>query len=80
MDKFTGKCVGGPYDGKMFAHWTNTIKFYRPVIASIMNAEDAPIIPVNVGEYHLNDFGQWHWWPTEEGRAYDTLFDKQTTI
>jgi hypothetical protein len=30
--------------------------------------------PVVIGEYKLNDYGQWHWWPTEEYSAANILF------
>lgn len=73
MSSFEGNCVGGPYDGKQLAHWQKTKKFYRPMIATNMT-ENAPVEAIEIGEYRLNDFGQWHWWPTESGRAMDTLF------
>lgn len=74
MEHFEGKCVRGPLDGQMLAHWSKSKKFYRPMIAFSMNIDTAPIEAVEIGEYKLNDFGQWHWWSTESGRAYDKLF------
>lgn len=76
MMKFTGNCVGGPLDKKCLAHWQRSKKFYRPMIAMTMNIENAPVETVEIGEYRLNDFGQWHWRPTASGRAFDKLFGK----
>lgn len=78
MDILEGVCVGGPLDKQRLAHWQKTKKFYRPMIAMTMN-EDAPIEAVTIGEYKLNDFGQWHWWATEEGQAYEKLFGPSHT-
>jgi hypothetical protein len=72
MEHFVGKCVGGPYDGMMLDHWSKSKQFYRPMVG-FMPAGDPPVIAVTIGEYRLNDFEQWHWWPTEEGNAMDTL-------
>ncbi len=72
MDRFEGQCVGGPYDGMMLAHTSKTKEFYRPMVG-FMPMGDPPVIPVPVGEYRLNDFGQWHWWATKEGKAMDAL-------
>ena len=67
---FTGKCIGGPHDGQMMEHWSKRKKFFRPTITSLLNDE---IRTIEIGEYRLNDFGIWHWWPTEEGRALEVL-------
>lgn len=72
MNSFTGKCVGGPHDGQMLAHWSKTKKFYRPMVDAFALG-DAEIEAVEIGEYKLNDFGQWHWWATDAGRALETL-------
>ena len=72
MEKHVGECVGGPYDGQMLAHWARSKKFFRPM-APYMPAGDPPLIPVTIGEYRLNDFRQWHWWPTSEGKALESL-------
>jgi hypothetical protein len=68
---YTGQCVGGPYAGQMMAHWTKTKMFYRPMIAAF--SADAPVEAVSIGEYRLNDFGQWHWWATGHvsGKHYE---------
>ena len=73
-EKFTGECHGGPCDGQMLAHWSKTKKFYRPMTAAFSMNENTPIEPVEIGEYRLSDFGYWHWWATEAGRAFDKLF------
>jgi len=72
---FSGKCHGGPCDGQALAHWSKAKKFYRPVAAFTLN-DNAPVEAVEIGEYVLNDFGQWHWHSTDAGRAYETLFGK----
>lgn len=72
MDRFDGKCVGGPWDGQQLAHYSKSKKFYRPMMPA-MTLDDPPIIPVEIGEYKLNDYQQWHWWPTDEGNAMDKL-------
>ncbi len=74
MDKFSGKCVGGPLDGQMLDHWAKSKRFYRPMIAAFVNMNNAPVEAVEIGEYRMNDFGQWHWWETESGRAFNKLF------
>lgn len=76
MQTFVGECVGGPEAGKKMAHWSKTKTYYRPMVnACVANIEAAPIESVEIGTYHLNDFGQWHWHETESGRAMRTLFD-----
>lgn len=75
MDAFIGYCVGGPEDGKLFAHWQKTKKFYRPMMAVTFSMPDsAQIEAIEIGEYKLNDFAQWHWWETESGQAFKKLF------
>ncbi len=74
MKKFEGACIGGPLAGHRLAHWQRTKKFFRPMVAMTMNIEDAPVEAVEIGEYKLNDYGQWHWWGTESGRAFEKLF------
>lgn len=59
MAKFTGKCVGGPTDGMMLDHWSKTKEYFR----GLPEMSDY----IKMGEYHLNDFGQWHWHATKEG-------------
>ena len=77
MQSFEGKCVGGPFNGQMLAHWSRTKTFYRPgSVAMTMAIDDVTCEAVNIGEYRLNDYGQWHWWPTKEGDAMDTLYGK----
>ena len=68
-EQLTGKCVGGPYDGQMLAHTSRTKKFYRPMVDAFAMSELAEIEAVEIGEYKLNNFGQWHWWATAAGRA-----------
>lgn len=77
MDKFSGKCIGGPWDKKLLVHWERTQKLYRPMVGFMM-VGDPPVIPVTIGEYRLNDYGYWHWWPTEEGKAMDKLMGPAT--
>lgn len=77
MDRFEGRCHGGPCDGKMLAHWSKTKKFYRPMMAVLLpraRLDDFTVEPIEIGEYRLNDFGQWHWWETESGRAFAKLY------
>lgn len=74
MEKFTGQCVGGPHDGQMLAHWAKSKEFLRPMMApTFPMSERAPIMSIKIGEYRLNDFGQWHWWETPEGKAWNVL-------
>ena len=73
MNHYTGKCVGGPLDGQMLAHTARSKKFYRPMVDAFSLNEDAPIEAVDIGEYHFSNFGVWHWWATEAGRAYEKL-------
>jgi hypothetical protein len=73
---FTGKCVGAPHGGQMMAHWQRTKKLYRPMVGFSMNMESSPVEGIDIGEYRLNDFGQWHWWETDAGRAYRKLFEE----
>lgn len=68
MEHHAGKCIGGPLDGQMLDHWSKTKQFLRPMVGFQMGG-DPPVIPVTIGEYRINYFGQWHWWPTEEGKA-----------
>jgi hypothetical protein len=72
VEKFGGECVGGPYDKQLLVHWAKTKKFYRPMLAAFV--ENAAVESVEIGEYRLNDFGVWHWWPTDSGKAFDQLF------
>ena len=72
MNKYYGECIGGPWDGQRLVHTSNTKKLFRPMIGYVLSL-DPPIIPVMIGEYRLNDYQQWHWWPTEEGKAMDKL-------
>ena len=74
MAKFSGECVGGPHHLKWMVHWEKTKKFYRPMVGMSMNMENAPVEAVEIGEYRINDFNVWHWWPTDAGKAFDTLF------
>ena len=74
---YSGQCVGGPLDGQWLAHWEGTKKYYRPMLGWSMNIESSPIEAVEIGEYRLNNFGQWHWWETDAGRAYSRLFDEK---
>jgi hypothetical protein len=74
MEKFGGECVGGPIDGKLLVHWARTKKFYRPMVDALsLDIDNTPVEAIEIGEYRLNDYGHWHWWPTEAGRAMDTL-------
>ena len=70
MKIYIGKCVSGPLHGKDMAHFAKTKVFYRPLYGRM----DGPPELTNIGEYRLNDFGQWHWWATPEGKAMDVLF------
>jgi hypothetical protein len=73
---YSGECVGGPYAKQRLAHWSRTMKFYRPLPRFSLNPDEVTDV-VFVGEYRLNDFGQWHWWPTEGGRAWSELFEER---
>jgi len=77
---FNGLCVGGPHDGQMMAHWQKTRKYFRPYVEWNLRVVDAHIQPIEIGEYRLNDFGQWHWWATDAGRAMGVLDRWQTQI
>jgi hypothetical protein len=77
VESFTGKCMGGPLDGQMLAHTSKTKKFYRPMIDAFSMSENTPIEAIDIGEYRLNNFGQWHWWATDAGRALKTLDERK---
>lgn len=67
---YKGQCVGGPYDGQILVHWTQTLTLCRPMVAAlVVNTERAPVEAVPIGEYRLNDSGQWHWKPAAHGMA-----------
>lgn len=73
-EKHMGECIGGPLDKKWLVHWSKTYKLLSPMIGLTFSmSEDAPIIPVEIGEYRLNDYGHWHWWETEAGKAMSVL-------
>ena len=76
MKPYSGRCVGGPWQGRFMAHTSGTKRLFRPAPVSIvaLTAEDMVIEPLEIGEYRLNGFGHWHWWPTEKGQAMDKLF------
>ncbi len=77
MQSFTGKCRGGPLDGQMLAHTSKRYALVRPMVNGLsMNIEREPIEIIEIGTYRLNDFGQWHWWETKEGRALKTLDER----
>ena len=74
MATYTGTCVGGPLDTKELAHSAKKKEFFSPAPSFVPAMGDAaPINAVMVGEYRLNDFGQWHWWETEKGAALRVL-------
>lgn len=60
-----GNCKGGPWDGKRFAHYAKTKEFFEPRIAfhSLLNLENAEVIPTKVGEYYWGANGLWIWLP-----------------
>lgn len=64
-EQASGTCVGGPWHGKHFAHTSKTKELFRPIGDGYGTV---------VGEYRLNDYGQWIWWPTKEWEAADVLF------
>lgn len=66
MARFEGKCVGGPLDGKMLVHWSKHKEIFRALPEFVDH--------IKMGEYRINDFGQWHWHATKEGKAADVLF------
>ena len=77
MTQFVGTCVGGPQDGMRMAHWSKTKKFYRPMLhlsSMAQTSANERVEAVEIGEYRLNDFQQWHWWETQQGKAMDILF------
>lgn len=76
MAQYTGQCVGGPDDGKQMTHWSKSKEYLSPLPTFSMD-EDADVQTVKVGEYRLNDFGQWHWHETAEGKAVRTLHDNR---
>lgn len=73
MEQHSGRCVGGPHDGQMLVHWSKSKKFYRP-LPQVGMGDSAQVETIEIGEYKLNEFGQWHWWASKEGNAYDTLY------
>ena len=70
---YSGKCKGGPWDGQMFAHESRTKDFFSPMIAGLALNDDAPIIPVKIGEYYFAAHNYWQWLATKEGKALATL-------
>ena len=68
-----GKCKGGPWDGQMLAHDSRTKEFFSPMLAGIQLNENAPIIPVRIGEYYWAAHNYWQWLPTKEGKALAIL-------
>jgi hypothetical protein len=75
-EQFLGQCIGGPMDGKMMAYWSKTkvLLMPKPTRIGYLCQENIPFETMEVGEYLLNDFNQWHWWQSEEGKAYEALF------
>lgn len=69
MNTYIGRCVGGPLDGQSLAHRAKTKTFYLPGAGDSL--DDCAVI--DIGEYRLNDYGQWHWWETKEGAALNVL-------
>ena len=78
MDKFYGDCVGGPLDKKSLVHWAKSYEIFRPMMSFTFPLSEN-VIPVKIGEYKLNDYQQWHWWPTPEGKAMDVLIGPPRT-
>jgi hypothetical protein len=70
---YSGKCKGGPWDGKMLAHYSATKEFFSPMSAGIFPHENTPVIPVKIGEYYWAAHNYWQWAPTKEGKALKTL-------
>jgi hypothetical protein len=69
-----GTCVGGPWGGQNIASPLHKeIELFRTI-----QGRTPPTI--TYGTYKLNGFGQWHWWPTDEGRAADVLFGVATMM
>ncbi len=66
MQKFSGICRGGPLDGARMDHWSKIKEYFRGVPTEAAY--------IKIGEYRMNDFGQWHWHATKEGKAADVLF------
>jgi hypothetical protein len=60
MEQFVGECCGGPQDKQHMAHWSDTKKFYRPMIGFTMNMENSPVDAIEIGEYRFGN-GQWRW-------------------
>jgi len=73
MITYSGKCKGGPYDGQMMAHHSQSKEFFSPVLPGLFPNETTPIIPVNIGEYYWAQHNYWQWAPTKEGKALATL-------
>ena len=70
-----GECKGGPLDGQRLAHWSRRYELFKPMVAFSPHMHaDERIEPIKIGEYRLNDYGQWHWWGTRKGDAYETMF------
>lgn len=74
MEQHVGICVGGVHDKQHLTHWAKIKKFYRPMVAAFSMSPDTPIEVVEIGEYRLNDFGQWHWHATDAGMSFKKLF------
>ncbi len=68
---YFGECVGGPWDTQRLDHTRKVKMLYR-----YLPGRDEAVM---IGEYRLNDFGQWHWWPTEEDPAMNVLFGPPQT-
>jgi len=74
MKTYAGKCKGGPWDGKMFAHESRTKEFFSPMLAfTLFPDEGTPVIAVKIGEYYWAAHNYWQWSATKEGKALKTL-------
>jgi hypothetical protein len=58
--RFSGRCFGGPNDGKDMVHWKSTVEYFKPAVALPMNSSVVPM-PVLVGKYKHDGNGCW-WW------------------
>lgn len=72
MAQHEGECVGGPMHGQRLIHWAKEKELLSPVDRFSLN-DSEPVEAVVIGRYKLNDYGQWHWHATPEGKALHTL-------
>lgn len=67
MDRYAGKCIGGPYDGKEYVHSTSSFELVEPVIKGagllVREPRELAVTSQTLGWYQHGESGYWHWIP-----------------